>query len=68
MSTADWSYREVNAEHATLGLTYHVEALAFRGASLADMLSAAARAVVVVTDEAPVSSAAPTVAPTRKAA
>lgn len=68
MNAANWSYREVNSEHASLGLANHVEALAFRGASLSDMLAAAARAVVVVaSDDAPASCSAPTVAP-RKAA
>lgn len=60
---ASWSFAEMNAEHAAAGLALHVEAMAFRGASLADLLSQAAKAVVVAIDDAPVSSSAPTVAP-----
>lgn len=60
---AGWSYSEVNAEHAAKGLAFHVEAMAFRGASLADMLVQAAKGFVVVVDDAPVSSSAATIAP-----
>lgn len=61
-----WSYSEVNAEHADLGLAFHVEAMAFRGASLADMLAQAAKGHVIIADDAPVSSSAPTLAPASK--
>ncbi len=66
-TATSWAYAAVNAEHAANGQAFHPEALAFRGASLADMLAAAARNVVVMVDDAPVSTVAPTVAPRRAA-
>lgn len=60
-----WSFAEMNAEHAALGLAHHVEAMAFRGATLADMLDVAVRSTVVVVDDAPVSSVQATVRPGR---
>lgn len=62
---SNWSFAEVNAEHAAMGLAFHVEAMAFRGASLADMLAQAAKGIVVVADDAPVSTVAATVRPVR---
>lgn len=63
MSNAAWSYSEVLGEHAAQGLGFHVESLAFRGATLAQMLEQAAKGVVIVADDAPVSSSAPTARP-----
>lgn len=66
MTIAGWSYAEVNAEHAAQGLSHHVEALAFRGASLSEMLAQAAKGYVVPVSEPTVESTAATIAPVRK--
>jgi hypothetical protein len=62
-----WNYPEMFAEHDAQGHAFHVEAMAFRGASVNEMLAQAAKGFVIVVDDAPVSSVAATVAP-RKAA
>jgi len=51
--TTTWSYAELNAEHAANGLAFHVEALAFRGASLDELLKQACKGLA-----APVAAAA----------
>lgn len=61
-----WSYAEVNAEHAAQGLSHHVEALAFRGASLSEILAQSVKGHVAPVVEPTAETTAPTVAP-RKA-
>jgi hypothetical protein len=61
-----WSYAEQNADHASQGLSFHVEALAFRGATLADLYAVAARALAPVVGSVDASTAAlATVRPAR---
>lgn len=61
----NWTFAEVNADHAANGHAFHVEAMAFRGATLAQMLEQAAKGHVVAVDEVPASGFAPTVRPAR---
>lgn len=59
-----WSFAEMNAEHAAQGLAFHPEAMAFRGASLAEIAASVIRSQCVVSvDDMPVSSTLATVRP-----